>query len=279
MTMKLTDNDRLRKSLRLRKSGKILAMLLLGVALVIGAGCGSGDTPTDPETGDSPAAIPTGRLSGQVGKIDGIEISIRVLQDGKVIASTQADAAGNYQIDKIEPGTYTVKITAKGYETTDLTVQIIANQVTSLDKVGLKALGILVANIRGFLSDQATKKALKDVRVQLIDEFGNIRDTLTSATGGFEFENVPAHRQFTLIVAHDTYERQEIKVDPIAADETAKLTIELVPVQRDELPVGDGLTVGTKAPDFSLPDGDGKIHALADYAGQKVLLVFDRGQW
>ncbi len=137
MTMKLTYNGRLPKSQRLRKSGKILAMLLLGAALVIGAGCGSGDTPTDPETGDSPTAIPTGHLSGQVEMIEGVEIDIRVLQDGKVIASTQADAAGNYQIDKIEPGTYTVKITAKGYETTDLTVQIIATQVTSMDKVGL----------------------------------------------------------------------------------------------------------------------------------------------
>lgn len=258
---------------------KMLIMLLLGVTLMIGSGCGSGDTPTDPETGDSPTAIPTGRLSGQVEKIEGIEIDIRVLQDGKEIASTQADADGNYQIDKIEPGTYTVEITAKGYETTDLTVQIIANQVTSLDKVGLKALGIFVAHIRGFLSDQATKKALKDVRVQLIDDLGNVHEVLTSATGGFEFENVPAHRQFTLIVAHDTYERQEIKVDPIAADETAKLTIELVPVEREQLPVGDGLTIGTKAPDFSLPDGDGKVHSLADYAGKKVVLIFYRGSW
>ncbi len=34
------------------------------------------------------------------------------------------------------------------------------------------------------------------------------------------------------------------------------------------------LIVGNKAPVFSLPDQDGKIHALKDYAGKVVLLYF-----
>ena len=34
------------------------------------------------------------------------------------------------------------------------------------------------------------------------------------------------------------------------------------------------LNVGDKAPQFSLPDGDGKTVSLNDYAGQKVLIWF-----
>ena len=34
------------------------------------------------------------------------------------------------------------------------------------------------------------------------------------------------------------------------------------------------LPIGTLAPDFALPDQDGKIHALSDYRGQKVVLYF-----
>lgn len=34
------------------------------------------------------------------------------------------------------------------------------------------------------------------------------------------------------------------------------------------------LKIGTKAPDFSLPDQNGKIHSLKDYSGKKVLLYF-----
>ena len=34
------------------------------------------------------------------------------------------------------------------------------------------------------------------------------------------------------------------------------------------------LEVGTKAPDFELPDQNGKIHKLSDYKGKKVILYF-----
>ena len=34
------------------------------------------------------------------------------------------------------------------------------------------------------------------------------------------------------------------------------------------------LTVGTIAPDFSLPDQNGEIHTLSQYRGQKVILYF-----
>ncbi|MBR0384565.1 MAG: thioredoxin-dependent thiol peroxidase [Eubacteriaceae bacterium] len=34
------------------------------------------------------------------------------------------------------------------------------------------------------------------------------------------------------------------------------------------------LSVGTKAPDFTLPDQNGDEHSLSDYRGQKVILYF-----
>ncbi len=34
------------------------------------------------------------------------------------------------------------------------------------------------------------------------------------------------------------------------------------------------LEIGTKAPDFTLPDSDGKEHSLADYRGRKLILYF-----
>ena len=34
------------------------------------------------------------------------------------------------------------------------------------------------------------------------------------------------------------------------------------------------LQVGTKAPDFELPDQNGKMHKLSDYRGKKVILYF-----
>ena len=34
------------------------------------------------------------------------------------------------------------------------------------------------------------------------------------------------------------------------------------------------LEIGTKAPDFELPDQNGDKHKLSDYAGKKVILYF-----
>ena len=34
------------------------------------------------------------------------------------------------------------------------------------------------------------------------------------------------------------------------------------------------LEVGVKAPDFELPDQNGKIHRLSDYAGKKSSIIF-----
>ena len=39
------------------------------------------------------------------------------------------------------------------------------------------------------------------------------------------------------------------------------------------------VAVGTTAPGFQLPDGLSKDHRLGDLRGQRVVLVFYRGQW
>jgi len=59
--------------------------------------------------------------------------------------------------------------------------------------------------------------------------------------------------------------------------------------QGDELGPKDGrelagvdlgrVTVGSKAPDFTLEDADGGRHILSQFQGKQVVLVFFRGGW
>ena len=44
--------------------------------------------------------------------------------------------------------------------------------------------------------------------------------------------------------------------------------------KRYKLEVANMLDKGIKAPDFELPDQDGKVHKLSDYRGKKVILYF-----
>ncbi len=138
----------------------------------------------------------------------------------------------------------------------------------------------VVTTVRGLVLDQITKAPLSNVRVQLTDEAGVASEALTTAAGVFEFENVTANEGLTVSIDPDEYEKQEFVVDPIPVGETVKVQVELIPLNPDQLPEGDGLVVGVQAPDFNLPDSDEEMVALADYAGkQKVVLVFDRGEW
>ena len=249
------------------------------------------DAPTDnvnvdtpPMVEDAPAddvivEVVVGSLRGQVSRIEDVQIHIRVLQNDAAVAATEANPDGSYQIDDIKPGTYTVQITAQDYKDVERTVQVRAGEVSVLDNVALEALEPPPTHIRGLVLDEQTNTPLDGIRVQLIDEAGGVREALTKQTGGFEFENVPADRGFILIIDIEKYEKQEITVDPISAGEVAKLEVELAPINIDQLPIGDGLHVGVAAPAFDLPDQDGKRRALTDYAGQKVVLAFDRGRW
>ena len=52
------------------------------------------------------------------------------------------------------------------------------------------------------------------------------------------------------------------------------------PEEVEVLDPGQGLSLGSRAPDFELSDGNGKLHTLGDYIGNKnVVLVFFRGVW
>lgn len=147
-------------------------------------------------------------------------------------------------------------------------------------KDGAEEVEDVSATVRGLVLNQITKTPLIDVRVQLTDEAGVALETPTTALGVFEFEGVAADQQLTIVIDPDAYEKQEFTVDPIPVGETVKLEVELTPLNPEQLPVGDGLAVGLKGPDFNLPNSDGEMIALADYVGkQKVVLVFDRGGW
>ena len=223
--------------------------------------------------------VVVGSLQGQVAQIEDVLIHIRVLQNGAAVASTQANLDGSYQIDDIKPGTYIVQIAAEDHKVVERTVQVRAGEVSVLDNVALEALAPPLTHIRGLVLDQQTNAPLDGIYIQLIDEAGGVRGTLTKQTGGFEFENVPTDQEFTLIIDIPEYEKQEIAVNPIPAGEVAKLELELAPIEIEALPIGDGLQVGVAAPAFNLPDQNGNRRALTDYAGQKVVLAFDRGRW
>ena len=253
---------------------QILAPLALALLLFAGFGCETENPVEEIVETDT-----TGTLRGDVQSIDGVQIQVRLLKDDQLV--TQIETQASYEISAIEAGNYTLQILAKGYETEEIPVTVIAEEVVSLDKVTLVALKTPVSHLSGVLTNETTGEVLGGVSLQLTDNAGNVYETLTTATGVFTFENLPVQQSMTLTIAHAGYEDKAVAVDPIPTDETLELTVGLTPLPEvEQLPPGQGLSISSQAPDFALPDGNGKAHALADYIpAENVVLVFYRGGW
>ncbi len=254
------------------------AFLALALLLLTGLNCGT-ENPVEETVDPSAVETLTGTLRGEVQSIDGALIQVRLLRDGQLL--TQIEARATYELPSIAAGTYTLQISAKGYETKEVNVTVTAGQVVSLDKVALVALDTPVSHLRGVLTDKITGKPLGEVNLQLTDKAGEIYETLTTGAGIFTFENLPVEQAFTLAIMHAGYEETEVAVHPIPAAETLELQVQLTRLpEPDKLDPGQGLSLGSHAPAFELPDGDGKLHALADHVGnENVVLIFYRGGW
>ena len=155
----------------------ILTLLILALFLLGALGC---------ETTENLVNVTetsTGTLQGEVESIDGVLVQVSLFKDEQLV--TQTETEGSFELNQIEPGDYTLHISADGYQETKHQVTIVAGQTVSLDKI----------------------------------------------------------------------------------------TLGLLP--------GEGLSIGTKAPDFELPDSNGVLYSLSDYIGQdkKVVLVFYRAGW
>ena len=282
---------------------QIQACLALALLLLTGLNCGT-ENPLE-ETGDTLAieTVATGAFSGEIELIGDETISVRVVKAGQLIAqmefakgytkgstvdgfqgelsTSSLGEIGTYRLKEAELGDYTLQISAKGYQATELNVTITADQSISLDKIALVVLDQPVSHLQGILTDAATGAPISQVHLQLTDKAGEVYEALTTGAGVFTFENLPVEQAFTLAIAHAGYEETEVAVHPIPAAETLELQVRLTRLpEPDKLDPGQGLSLGSQAPAFELPDGDGKLHALADYVGNKnVVLIFYRGGW
>ena len=283
-------------------ANRILAIQMFAFALLLFAGVGCGTENSIEETGvPSPVETgATGSFYGNVELIDGVTIYMRFLQAGQILAqvefemhgvkTTSTDAnihastqqgVGRYHLKEAEPGNYIVQISAKGYQTKALNVTVVPDESISLDQIVLDVLETPVSHLRGVLTNEVTGEPLGGINLELTDNAGKVYETLTTGAGVFSFENLPVQQPFTLTVGHAGYEDKEIAVGPIPEAETLALKVELVPLPEPEkLDPGQGLSLGAEAPDFALPDSNGKLHALADYnADKNVVLIFYRGGW
>ncbi len=101
----------------------------------------------------------------------------------------------------------------------------------------------------------------------------------TEAHGSYDLNDIEAG-DYTLHISANGYQEVTLNVT-VVGGETVSLDkvslVELV-IPGHDLDPGEGLNIGSQAPDFELPDGNGELHAFSDYIGnnKKVVIVFYR---
>ncbi len=255
---------------------RLSTYLTIPIVLLVAFGC---NTAENPITDIKEAETTTGIVRVKIQAADEVNIRVHLIKDGKEIQRTEGD--GHFTLRNLDAGEYTLRISAQGFHETEHKVTVIAGETTTLDTITLEELDTPVSHIIGLVRNNRTGIRLPTVTVKLTNEDGETFETVTSDDGIFNFENLPASQKFTLTIEHADYEIHDVTVEPIPANETEKLNVKLKPIgigDRELEPEepGEGLPIFSIAPDFELPDGNGKQHILYDTLdeGKNVVLIF-----
>lgn len=113
-------------------------------------------------------------------------------------------------------------------------------------------------------------------QIQLVNNGQLIVETQTESS--FTLNEIEA-RNYTVHISADGYQYTELNVTVVAGE---TVTLEKVTLARlvhpNGLDPGEGLRIGSQAPEFELPDGNGQLHSLSEHieSGKNVVLIFYR---
>ena len=103
---------------------------------------------------------------------------VQLLHNNVIVTTVLSDAQGEFLIQNLSPGTYLVRISAAGYQTTLLSALVFSNQTAEVHAELLGNPGAL----QGTITD-GSAQFLAGVRVQLFQNGMFISETLTDSTG------------------------------------------------------------------------------------------------
>lgn len=106
---------------------------------------------------------------------------INVLQNNIIIASVLTNSQGDYLIQNLAVGTFTVRISATNFETSIQTATIVSNQTTNL----YASLQANPGALQGIITDVSTSQPLANINVQVFQGLMLIAETITDSTGQY----------------------------------------------------------------------------------------------
>ncbi|MBY0090740.1 carboxypeptidase regulatory-like domain-containing protein [Priestia aryabhattai] len=172
-----------------------------------------------------------GTLTGTVTNVSGNPltgalITVRILgSTGIVVKTTVTDQNGDYQVESLSPGSYTVTVYVSGFETKTVGALVQSNKTTTTNFVLIG----LTGSINGVILNDLSQPLIgSTVSVSLFNENGILIFTTTAnSTGSFSFLNVEPGN-YIIIASAPGFINEIIGVN-VEADKTTFVTLLLQP--------------------------------------------------
>lgn len=165
-----------------------------------------------------------GQIQGTIfDSVSGLPIPnaiVQLLQNNVTITTVLTDSLGDFLLQNLAPGAYMIRISATGYETTNLSVIVISNQTTEIDE----DLSANPGSLQGIVTN-ASAQPLANINVQIYLNFLLVAQTLTDSSG---FYNVPglAAGNYTVIAGGQGFALRTTNA-AVLNNQTTVLNIEL----------------------------------------------------
>lgn len=164
----------------------------------------------------NPGAV-SGVITSENQAVSGALIEIK--QNNLLVFSTFSDQVGNYRIDGIAPGSYTIQVSAQNHQTVVHGLSIVANQEISLDF----SLALDPGDLAGII--KSGDKIITGALIEIEKEGVIIRTAISDDSGYFKVSGL-APGSYSVQVQAQNYERAIIGA-VIVANQTATLEFNL----------------------------------------------------
>ncbi|MBN9654118.1 carboxypeptidase regulatory-like domain-containing protein [Halobacillus sp. GSS1] len=141
--------------------------------------------------------------------LEGVAVQV-IHQSGVTVATALTDAAGNYSITNLPPGSYTVTISQPGYADATIGTIITPNGMTMLNVELVRSAG----TIEGVVEDE-NNQPISGAFVQLLVNGVAVASTVTNGSGQYSFQNV-APESYSVRASAGNFQTQVLGAQVIA---------------------------------------------------------------
>ena len=217
-----------------------------------------------------------GQVTDRVTTTALVNATVNLLQNAVLIASTQTDSSGNYQIPALAPGNYTLQIGANLYQTLLVAVSVQANQTTTVNA----SLQANPGSVQGTVSDARTTNALPNAQVQLFAGSNLVAFLLTDTNGNYLITGI-APGQYSVTATLSNY---QTLVETVTIQSNATSTVNFALQQSPGSVIGTVLSTTTGNPivgaNVNIYQGSNILaSATSDSNGNYVLNNLAPGQY